>query len=101
MPGEPTTLHPPHTLCCAPCSPITQQHSTHNPPFPPHTLQNAAPSNCCCRTVQPHDPKKDPQLSEAKNLMRRKRIQLEHAREHDDAVVSLKQKVSWSMCFVL
>eukprot|EP00967_Tisochrysis_lutea_P019168 scaffold21750_cov19-Tisochrysis_lutea.AAC.2 len=25
--------------------------------------------------------------------MRRKRIQLEHAREHDDAVVALKQKV--------
>jgi len=42
---------------------------------------------------KPRDPKKDPQAAEAKNLMRRKRIQLEHMREYDEAVVSLKQKV--------
>lgn len=45
------------------------------------------------RHMQPRDPKKDPQTSEAKNLMRRKRIQLEHMREYDEAVVTLKQKV--------
>eukprot|EP00798_Chlamydomonas_sp_ICE-L_P010681 gene10681-12371_t len=38
-------------------------------------------------------PKKDPLTAEAKNLMRRKRIQLEHAREYDEAIVNLKQKV--------
>ncbi len=43
--------------------------------------------------LQPRDPKRDPQVSEAKNLMRRKRVQLEHAREYDEAVVSLKTKV--------
>lgn len=42
---------------------------------------------------KPRDPKRDPQVSEAKNLMRRKRVQLEHAREYDEAVVSLKTKV--------
>ncbi len=44
--------------------------------------------------LQPRDPKSDPTVTEAKNLMRRKRIQLEYAREYDDAVVELKQKVS-------
>jgi hypothetical protein len=48
--------------------------------------------HCPCR-LQPRDPKKDAAVLEAKNLMRRKRIQLEHAREYDDAVVALKQKV--------
>lgn len=43
---------------------------------------------------KPRDPKTDPRVGEAKNLMRRKRIQLEHTREHDEAIVSLKQKVS-------
>lgn len=42
---------------------------------------------------KPRDPKKDPLTAEAKNLMRRKRIQLEHAREYDEAIVNLKQKV--------
>mmetsp|Transcript_33907 Transcript_33907/g.75181 ORF Transcript_33907/g.75181 Transcript_33907/m.75181 type:complete len:829 (-) Transcript_33907:621-3107(-) len=42
---------------------------------------------------KPRDARKDPQISEAKNLMRRKRIQLEHAREYDEAIVTLKQKV--------
>ena len=37
--------------------------------------------------------KKDPRIGEAKNLMRRKRIQLEHTREYDEAIVTLKQKV--------
>ena len=37
--------------------------------------------------------KKDVKVSEAKNLMRRKRIQLEHAKEYDEAIVTLKQKV--------
>ena len=38
--------------------------------------------------------KKDPRIGEAKNLMRRKRIQLEHQREYDEAIVTLKQKVN-------
>lgn len=42
---------------------------------------------------KPRDPKSDPTVSEAKNLMRRKRIQIEYAREYDEAVVELKQKV--------
>lgn len=42
---------------------------------------------------KPRDVKKDPRVGEAKNLMRRKRIQLEHSREYDEAIVSLKQKV--------
>ena len=37
--------------------------------------------------------KKDPRIGEAKNLMRRKRVQLEHTREYDEAIVTLKQKV--------
>eukprot|EP00201_Polytomella_parva_P022593 CAMPEP_0175045650 /NCGR_PEP_ID=MMETSP0052_2-20121109/4556_1 /TAXON_ID=51329 ORGANISM="Polytomella parva, Strain SAG 63-3" /NCGR_SAMPLE_ID=MMETSP0052_2 /ASSEMBLY_ACC=CAM_ASM_000194 /LENGTH=479 /DNA_ID=CAMNT_0016309235 /DNA_START=59 /DNA_END=1495 /DNA_ORIENTATION=- len=42
---------------------------------------------------KPRELKKDPQLHEAKNMMRTKRVQLEHAREYDEAVVSLKQKM--------
>jgi len=42
---------------------------------------------------KPRDAKRDPPVVEAKNMMRRKRIQLEHAREYDEAVVTLKQKV--------
>jgi IQ and AAA domain-containing protein len=42
---------------------------------------------------KPRDPLRDPAVVEAKNLMRRKRIQLEYMREYDDAVVELKQKV--------
>ncbi|KAG1669632.1 hypothetical protein FOA52_010792 [Chlamydomonas sp. UWO 241] len=42
---------------------------------------------------KPRDPKKDVRIGEAKNLMRRKRIQLEHMREHDEAIVALKSKV--------
>ncbi|GFH26025.1 ATPase_AAA_core domain-containing protein, partial [Haematococcus lacustris] len=34
-----------------------------------------------------------PKIKEAKNLMRRKRIQLEHTREYEEKVVELKQKV--------
>ena len=50
--------------------------------------------------LQPRDMKKDPRIGEAKNLMRRKRIQLEHQREYDEAIVTLKQKVNgrvWMM----
>lgn len=32
-------------------------------------------------------------MGEAKNLMRRKRVQLEHGREYDEAIVNLKGKV--------
>lgn len=42
---------------------------------------------------KPRDTKRDPLLMEAKNLMRRKRVQLEAAREYDDAIVNLKSKV--------
>ncbi|KAG2497810.1 hypothetical protein HYH03_004081 [Edaphochlamys debaryana] len=42
---------------------------------------------------KPRDPKRDPQSQESKNLMRRKRVQLEHAREYDEAIVNLKNKV--------
>lgn len=49
--------------------------------------------------MQPRDPKRDARLGEAKNLMRRKRIQLEHTREYDEAIVTLKQKVRvWGKC---
>lgn len=49
---------------------------------------------------QPRDPKRDAQALEAKNLMRRKRVQLEHVREYDDAVVALRQKVRRCACGV-
>lgn len=64
--------------------PSTRPHTTPHCVYPPH--------------AQPHVPKRDPIMMEAKNLMRRKRIQLEHAREHDEAVVTLKQKVGVRVC---
>lgn len=47
----------------------------------------------CGIVEQPRDTKRDPQTSEQKNLMRRKRVQLEHVREYDEAIVTLKGKV--------
>lgn len=58
-----------------------------------HCLTRIGLLRAPCCPLQPRDPKRDPQVSEAKNLMRRKRVQLEHAREYDEAVVSLKTKV--------
>ena len=61
------------------------QQTLHNESYPHHAL--------LC-SWQPRDMKKDPRIGEAKNLMRRKRIQLEHQREYDEAIVTLKQKVN-------
>jgi hypothetical protein len=42
---------------------------------------------------QPHDPAADVQSREAATLVARKRLQLEHLREYDGAIVGLKAKV--------
>ena len=45
--------------------------------------------------MQPRDPKTDPAILEAKNLIRRKRIQLEYMREYDDAVVEMVREAGF------
>lgn len=42
---------------------------------------------------KPRDPKRDARPGEVANLVRRKQIQLEHMRQYDEAIVTLKAKV--------
>lgn len=43
--------------------------------------------------LQPRDQSSDPQALEARNLIQRKRVQMEHLKEYDEAIVTLKAKV--------
>jgi hypothetical protein len=63
-------------------------------PRPPPVLSPAPlPLTPHTRPRQPPDPYCDPRAREAATLVARKRLQLEHLREYDEAVVGLKAKV--------